>query len=110
MDALLSALVVCASLDIIEILRKRRTPAESLTVDAIVERADETPARLVGVKLTYDITGPGIDRDSTERAVDLALSKYCSVRQSLDPATVIQFAVTLNGEPGQFRLSENAEG
>jgi putative redox protein len=107
MEALLSALAICASLDIVEILRKRRTPAESLSVDVVGERAERTPARLVRAKLTYDIIGPDLDRGSVEGAVDLSLSKYCSVRQSLDPATTIEFAVTLNGEPGQFRISEN---
>jgi putative redox protein len=102
-DALLSALAVCAAEDVIEILHKRRTPVEHLTIDAAGERANEVPARLIGAKLTYHITGAGIDRANAERAVDLALGKYCSVRRSLDPTIPIEFAVTLNGEAGHLR-------
>lgn len=105
MDALLTSLAVCAAEDILEILNKRRTPIERLTIDATGERAAEIPARLVGVKLTYHMTGAGIDRANAERAVDLALTKYCSVRRSLDPAIPIEFAVTLNGESGHFHIS-----
>jgi putative redox protein len=105
MDALLSALSVCAAEDVIEILQKRRTPVEHLSIDATGERANEVPARLIAAKLTYHITGVGIDRVNAERAVDLALTKYCSVRRSLDPAIPIEFGVTLNGEAGHFRAT-----
>jgi len=40
-----------------------------------------SPRRLV---LAYTIDGPGIDRSAAERAIDLAVTKYCSVRASLD--------------------------
>jgi len=105
MDALLTALGVCAAEDILEILHKRRTPVERLSIDVTGERANEIPARLLAARLTYHITGTGIDRANAERAVDLALTKYCSVRRSLDPAIRIEFAVTLNGEDGHFHVT-----
>jgi putative redox protein len=99
-DALLSALATCTSVDVIEILAKRRTPAGRLAVDVTAERAAEVPARVIHFLLAYEIDGPGIDRGAAERGIDLALSKYCSVRGSLDPAIPIEFSLTLNGEPG----------
>jgi putative redox protein len=105
MDALLSALAVCTAEDVIEILHKRRTPAEHLDIDVTGDRANEIPARLVAVKLTYHLTGAGIDRVNAERAVDLALTKYCSVRRSLDPTISVDFSVTVNGEAGHFHAS-----
>ena len=97
-DALLIALGTCTAVDVVDILAKRRTPVESLTVDVHAERADAVPAKLTHVRLTYDITGAGIDRVHAERAVQLAVEKYCSVRDSLDPAIGVEWAVTLNGE------------
>ncbi len=100
-DTLLSALAACTAVDVLDILAKRRTPAERLVIDVMGDRARAIPARVTRVLLTYEIDGRGIDRASAERAVDLAVSKYCSVRGSLDPAIPVQFSVTLNGEAGQ---------
>jgi putative redox protein len=99
-DGLVGALSACTMVDVVDILAKRRTPIAALTVDATGERADAVPARLVRVRLDYDITGEGIDRGNAERAIDLAISKYCSVRSSLDPAIPVEFSLTLNGEAG----------
>jgi putative redox protein len=38
-----------------------------------------------------------------ERAVELAVTKYCSVRDSLDRGIPIEYSVTLNGERGEAR-------
>ena len=97
-DTLLNALATCTSVDVVDILAKRRTPVESLTVDAHADRADAVPAKLTHVWLEYAITGAGIDRVHAERAVELAVTKYCSVRDSLDPAVAVEWSVTLNGE------------
>jgi putative redox protein len=59
-------------------------------------RADEVPARLVGAEILYRISGAGIERTHAERAVALAVEKYCSVRSSLDPAIPICWRVELS--------------
>lgn len=100
-DTLLSALATCASVDVVDILGKRHTPAERLTVDVTGDRANATPARVTRVSLAFAIDGQGIARGPAERAIDLAVSKYCSVRGSLDPKLPIVFSLTLNGEPGE---------
>lgn len=96
-DGLLISLGTCAAIDVIEILAKRRTPVESLTMEVRGARADETPARLVGAELLYRIAGPGIERVHAERAIALAVEKYCSVRSSLDPGIPICWKLELNG-------------
>lgn len=97
-DALLMALGTCTSVDVVEILAKRRTPAASLTVDVRAARADATPKRVIGVLLTYTITGADIERSQAERAIELSVTKYCSVRDSLDPNLPVRWKLVLNGE------------
>jgi putative redox protein len=96
-DSLLLALAGCTSVDIVDILAKRRTPAESLEVDVMAQRAAAIPARVTAIQLTYFITGKDIDRSQAERAIDLAVNKYCSVRDSLDPNMPIDWKLVLNG-------------
>ena len=104
-DALMSALAACTAVDVVEILAKRRTPVSALGIDAIGTRADGVPRRVISALLTYHISGEGIERAHAERAVELAISKYCSVRDSLDPALPVHYTVTVNGEAGPTLLA-----
>jgi putative redox protein len=96
-DTLLLALASCTSVDVVDILAKRRTPVASLDVDVVALRAAAIPARVTSIVLTYTITGEVIDRSHTERAIDMAVNKYCSVRDSLDPNMPIEWKLVLNG-------------
>jgi putative redox protein len=100
-DTLVSALAACTMVDVVDILEKRRTPPTAVRVEAVAQRANVIPARVTQVALEYRVDGTGIDRDNAERAIMLALTKYCSVRDSLDPALPIEASLTLNGEPGR---------
>lgn len=104
-DAVMSALAACTAVDVVDILAKRRTPLSALAIDAVGTRADGTPKRIVSAELTYHLTGAGVDRSHAERAIDLAISKYCSVRDSLDPALPIHYRAVLNGESGELRVA-----
>ena len=104
-DALVCALGSCAAVDVVDILAKRRTPAESLTVDVQAERVDGTPKRLARATLNFAITGAGIERIHAERAIDLAVNKYCSVRDSLRTEIPVDWTLTLGGEVRQAHAS-----
>lgn len=99
-DGVISALAACTAVDVVDILAKRRTPLAALSIDAVGARAETIPRRIVSVEMTYHLTGEGVDRTHAERAVELAITKYCSVRESLDPAMPVHYKVILNGEPG----------
>jgi putative redox protein len=94
-DAVLSGLAACASVDVVEILGKRRTPVTALEVDVAGTRFEGTPRRLVHIALAFTITGDGIERVHAERAVELAITKYCSVQSSLDKSIPIDWTVKL---------------
>jgi putative redox protein len=99
-ETLLNALAACASVDVIDIIAKRRTPVERLTVRIAGERRPEAPRRLRRLEIEYDIEGTGIERDHAERAIQLSFEKYCSVAASLAPDIVAEARLTLNGERG----------
>jgi putative redox protein len=94
-DTLLGALATCVSVDVIDILAKRRTPVASYSVEVIGTRVETTPRRVKHVLLRFRITGDGIDRVHAERAIDLSITKYCSVRDSLDPEIPIEWELDL---------------
>ncbi|HEU4641293.1 MAG TPA: OsmC family protein [Gemmatimonadaceae bacterium] len=95
-DALLSALATCVSVDVVDILKKRRTPPSRYEVEVVGTRVDATPRRLKHVLLRFFIDGEGIEPEQAERAVQLAVTKYCSVRDSLDPDLPVEWEVHVN--------------
>ena len=96
-DAVLGGLAACTSIDVVEILVKRRTPVTALEIEVAGTRVESTPRRLTHVELAFRITGAGIERAHAERAVELAITKYCSVRDSLRQDIQIDWTVELSG-------------
>ena len=94
-DALLSALGSCTAIDVVEILAKRRTPVTSLRVEVVGQRVTTVPHRFRHITLIYHIVGDGIEREHAERAIDLAVNKYCSVRDSLSREIVVEWKLDL---------------
>lgn len=97
-DSLLIALGTCTAVDVVDILAKRRTPVVTMGIGVEGERRETAPRRVLKAHITYHIDGPGIEREHVERAVELAVNKYCSVRESLDPEIPVTWTIVLNGE------------
>jgi len=96
-DSLLIGLGTCTGTDVVDILAKRRTPVTAMGIEVQGERRETAPRRILKAHLIYRIDGPGIAREHAERAVELSVTKYCSVRDSLDPAIPVTWSVVLNG-------------
>jgi len=95
MEALMAALAACSATDVVEILAKRRTPVETLEIETVGKRVETTPRRLEHVVLKFRIAGKGIERVHAERAIELAVRKYCSVGASLDPGIKVEWELAL---------------
>ena len=100
-DALLSAIAACSGIDVVDILAKRRTPVERLAIDVEGERREEHPRRFTRIRLTFRVDGAGIEAPHVERAITLALEKYCSVAASLAPDIALETTAVVNGVSGQ---------
>jgi putative redox protein len=94
-DALLAAIATCASVDVVTILQKQRTPVRALSVRVEASRVDSTPRRLASAVLHFGITAPGTTIEKATRAVELSVSKYCSVRSSLIADAPVSWSVEL---------------
>jgi putative redox protein len=94
-DTLLAAIATCAATDVVSILAKQRTPVAALSVSVEAQRVDATPRRLASAILHFSIAAPGSTRAKAERAVELAVTKYCSVRSSLLAEIPVTWTVAL---------------
>ena len=97
-ETLLNALATCSAVDVLDVLAKRRTPAERLVVNVTATRRTEAPRRVQRVDLEFAIDGAGILVEAAERAIQLSFEKYCTVAASLAPDIVAETTLVLNGE------------
>ena len=94
-DVLLAALATCASVDVVSILEKQRTPVQALSVRIEANRLDATPRRLAAAILHFSIRAPGTTIEKATRAIELSVTKYCSVRSSLITDASVTWTVEL---------------
>jgi putative redox protein len=94
-DTLLAAIATCAATDVVSILAKQRTPVKALRVAVEAQRIDATPRRLASAVLHFSIAAPGTTRAKAQRAVELSVTKYCSVRSSLLAGIAVTWTMAL---------------
>jgi putative redox protein len=94
MELLLMALGGCVSIDLGLILTKQKQVLDEYSLEINGER-DETPAKAFkSIHLYFQLKGE-VDKTKAEKAVELALNKYCSVAQSLSKSIEITFTVSV---------------
>ena len=82
-ELILSALAGCASVDVIEILTKKRTPLSFLEVHVTSEQNPDPPWAFRKIYMTFRLKGKGLTEKNVEQAIKLSEEKYCSVSASL---------------------------
>jgi len=82
-DMMLVALASCTSVDVVEILKKKRLDLRGLEVGVTAEQDAEPPWTFRKIHLTYTISGEGIKPKDAEQAIQLSQEKYCSVAATL---------------------------
>lgn len=87
MQLLLSALVACAAVDIVGMVKKRRRTLIDLSGEAEGIRRDEIPRKFTEIHIKYTFTSPDLTEDEAKRFVDLGTSKYCSVAGTINEST-----------------------
>ena len=97
-DGLLIALAGCTAHDIVEIINKQRAHLARLVIAVEGEQASQPPWAYQRIHLRVQVTAQNLRHEQLERAVDLALNKYCSVRASLSPDIAVTFEVDLQSE------------
>lgn len=95
MQAMLSALGGCASMDVLSILRKQKQEIIDYNVKISGERENnKVPSLFVNIHLHFVLKGD-LDPAKVERAIDLSLQKYCSVAKILEKTAKITHSYTI---------------
>ncbi|MGD1045613.1 MAG: OsmC family protein [Bacteroidota bacterium] len=78
-EFVLMALAGCTSMDVIPILKKKKSPVIGYECNVKGIERDEHPKIFTEIHIEYVFYGDGIKPEDVERAIDLSVTKYCSV-------------------------------
>lgn len=86
MELLLVGFGGCSGMDVISILRKKRQNVSGLEINVKGEKTEDYPKIYKEVHIEYIVKGKGVEKAAVERAIELSLTKYCSVGATLAKA------------------------
>lgn len=83
MEMLLLGTAACAAVDLVMILKKGRQKVVDAHVEIGGERREEMPRYYTAVDMHFVVRGMDVAPHRVERAIDLAMEKYCSASAQL---------------------------
>jgi len=90
----------CAAWDVVEILRKQRQDVTGIECRVDGEQQREAPWTFRRFTLAFAVRGRDLDRERVERAVELAVERYCSVLSTVQVAAAIEHTVDVLEDDG----------
>lgn len=102
MELLLSSLGACISIDLINLVKKKRLNTEDLNVSVNGIRGHELPKAFKAINIEIECTG-SISTDKLIEIISKVLDDYCSVFHSLDKSIETKVLARLNGEEIQIK-------
>ena len=94
-ELLLVAGAGCAAWDVVEILRKQRQDVTAIECHVDGEQQADAPWTFRHVALVFTVHGRALDHGGVDRAVALAVEKYCSVLSTVAHAATIEHTTTV---------------
>lgn len=91
MQLMLAALGSCSTMDIISILSKQKQVLRNIEIEVNGEREQGVePSLFKDIDVQFKLYGD-IDEDKAKRAIDLSMTKYCSVAKTLEASAKITY-------------------
>ena len=95
METVLMALGGCTAMDVISILSKMRVEYDYFGIEIEGKRRQEHPKVFEEIKLKYIFKGENLDISKLQKAIELSLSKYCSVSNMLNKTAEISYNIEI---------------
>lgn len=92
MQLVLAAIASCTTMDLVPILEKQRAGLKDLRITVNGDRAEQVvPSPFTKIHMHFELVGD-VDRTKAERALELAVRKYCSVGEMLKQTVDIDYS------------------
>ena len=96
MQLLLAGIGGCSAIDVISILEKQKQEPTNLTVEVNADKVKlkEGYSEFKKIHLQFKLSGD-LDTKKVERALNLSITKYCSVSKALEKGSEISYDYTI---------------
>jgi putative redox protein len=95
--ALLIACGTCSASDVVSILEKKRIKLTRFQIEVGGNRKEDHPRRFTEIWMRFTLAGEGLTESAARQAVDLSVTKYCSVMLSLNPDIGVSSEIVIEG-------------
>lgn len=111
MELIAVAIAGCTAMDVISILNKKREDVSAFEVKVHASRAADYPKVFTKAEIEYAVTGHDVREDSVLRAIELSVTKYCSVHAMLEKAFPmdLRYSIYEDEGDGKQRLVKHGE-
>jgi len=103
-DLLLLGLAGCASVDVVEILKKKRQLPDAMEIRVEGIQDPDPPWTFRKIHMRYLFRGTQLQRQAVEQAVRLSEEKYCSVAATIRATAEITSAIEIQPPPAQAEV------
>ena len=83
MQLFLMGIAGCSGMDVVSILKKKRSTFKDLQVNITGDRKEDHPKEYTKIQMEFLVYGQGVKPSDVERAVELSVTKYCSAIGSI---------------------------
>ena len=98
MQMVLIGVAGCIAMDVISILKKKRTAVNDFQVNISGERAEDHPRRYTDIQIEFVLQGKDIKPKAAEQAIQLSETKYCSAIASLNASVESTYRIVDSGQ------------
>jgi putative redox protein len=84
MQMFLMGIAGCTAMDVVSILKKKRSSFTDLHVNVFGDQAEEHPRRYTHINIEFVVHGKGVKPRDVERSIARSVTKYCSAIPSIN--------------------------
>ncbi len=106
-ELVLFALAGCTASDVVNILKKKRVALAGYEMNLVGKEHEDYPRAFAEIHIEYVFYGEHLQAKDLEHAIDLSISKYCSVSAMLAPSVQITHSYRVEPGPCMTRQEEN---
>ncbi len=92
MELVLAGVGGCSSIDVTDILTTMRQDFDSCEAELTTERAESAPRVFTKMHVNFVVTGRELSEKKVAKAVELSMTKYCSVALMLNKSVEMSWS------------------
>ncbi|MFO0752175.1 MAG: OsmC family protein [Thermodesulfovibrionales bacterium] len=90
-ELLLIGLGGCSGMDVASVLQKKKQKISGVEMNVQGQKAQDYPQKFTEIDIEFVVTGKDLSEEAVRKAVELSMTKYCSVKATLEGTAKISY-------------------